>query len=266
MRPPISIRESFRSARTGLQEAFGLDPQQPHAQTLDQVQAAFRRDLLSLGIDPGNDDAAAGALAGLAVGYSILLRNFNLPPPLLLGTYLGLCETFMSGFDEPPTTVPGNIVQEIERLESPESPERLDEPGPSLPKAECVFCTNECSMVLNGVLLCAGHAAMVSGMLSRAAALRPQVGGPGFNRMEEQGETDEQEEASGDRHQEGHRDVVGLGREFGGAFPDSGGAFRYLWREWVRPRLLGSGRNRNHGGPRHRRVPESRRRVGGDDS
>jgi hypothetical protein len=136
----------------------------------DQLMAGFRADLLSLGVDPADETIAEPVLAGFTVGLKVLIQqqvDFR-----LLVYYTTLCEILLPLLD-------GDVV-DVSDLPSLES---------DLPCSMCGVSPVMLEMYL-GVGLCAECAkkAVRGGMQAMRVSgfVRPQVGGPGFNRGSEE--------------------------------------------------------------------------------
>jgi hypothetical protein len=136
----------------------------------DQLMAGFRADLLSLGVDPADETIAEPVLAGFTVGLKVLIQqqvDFR-----LLVYYTTLCEILLPLLD--------GDVADVSDLPSLES------------DALCSMCGAN-PVVLNtdtGLGLCAECVKTAlrgaTEAMRLAGVVRPQVGGPGFNRGSEE--------------------------------------------------------------------------------
>jgi hypothetical protein len=174
------LSETFAEVRARLEQIGLSAPVVPLAMR-DQIGAAFRADLVSLGIDTAADGALNTAVAGMAVGLKMLIQQGASPP--LLGHYVWVCECLVPMIDTPQSDLTGFDMDFLTSLNL----KPLEEPHEDALRCACSRCGGPDAIVPAGAIhlcvTCAGDA-VVGGL----AALRlsgggmPKVGGPEFNR------------------------------------------------------------------------------------
>jgi hypothetical protein len=171
------LSDTFAEVRARL-EALGLAAPAIPTSARDQIGAAFRADLVSLGIDTALDGALFHAFAGLTIGMKVLIQqNADLP---LLNHYLSICECLdpIIGTEQSDLS----SLPDVDFLTSL----NLKPVEPPVLRFACSKCGGSDAIVPVGPMHfcvpCASEA--VTGGL---AALRlaggttsPQIGGPGF--------------------------------------------------------------------------------------
>jgi hypothetical protein len=154
----------------------------------DQIGAAFRADLVSLGIDTAQDGALVSAIAGMAVGMKMLIQQ-GCPMPLL-SHYVWVCETLVPMLSTEQTDL--SSLPDVDFLKSlnlkPVEP--FPETVVELPvelevlRFACSKCGESDAIIPVGnyhfCLPCASEM-VAGGMNALRLAGQPQVGGPGFN-------------------------------------------------------------------------------------
>jgi hypothetical protein len=188
------LSDTFAEVRARLDQIGLQAPVVPLAMR-DQIGAAFRADLVSLGIDTGADGALNAAIAGMAVGLKMLIQQGASPP--LLGHYVWVCECLVPMIDTPQSDLTGFDMDfltslNLKPLETPDLGNYSGgtEPDEVVVRFACSKCGGPDAIVpvqgLHFCIPCASEA--VTGGL---AALRmanpknvefPRVGGPEFNR------------------------------------------------------------------------------------
>jgi hypothetical protein len=179
------LSDTFAEVRARLDQIGLQAPVVPLAMR-DQIGAAFRADLVSLGIDTGADGALNAAIAGMAVGLKMLIQQGASPP--LLGHYVWVCECLVPMIDTPQSDLTGFDMDFLSSLNL----KPIEEPL----RFACSRCGGPDAIVPAGAIhlcvTCAGDA-VVGGL----AALRlsgggmPKVGGPEFERPPESAHTEE---------------------------------------------------------------------------
>jgi hypothetical protein len=181
-----SLSNTFAEVRSRL-EALGLALPAIPTSARDQIGAAFRADLVSLGIDTALDGALFHAFAGLAIGLKVLIQqNADLA---LLNHYLSICE-----FLDP---IIGTEQSDLSSLPDVDflTSLNLAPVEPPVLRFACSKCGGSDAVVPVGSLyFCIPCASVIA--QGGLAALRlagqgmPQVGGPESNRESAHTESD----------------------------------------------------------------------------
>jgi hypothetical protein len=187
-----SLTETFAQVRIGLEQSGMVKPDISLFQR-DQMCAAFRADLVSLGLDVGREGSIESALAGMAIGMKTLIQS-DMPVPFI-NHYVFICECLLPMLEESTSDLSSlgdsDFLASLNRLDP-----RLGnyagetEPEPPVLRFACSKCGASDAVVPVGAfhfcIPCASEA--VTGGL---AALRlagsgiPKMGGPEFERTEE---------------------------------------------------------------------------------
>ena len=144
------VEEVFTEARQYLATECGIVIGFVPRSVADQAQTRFRQDILSIGLDPADENVMHGVFAGLAIGLKLLVGHAS---PPVLAMYTATSTVFLEGaanIDDAVSTtefdkfIAGWFPEEYEQIEET----REHEPPP------CESCEQPAVCVLNGSAVC----------------------------------------------------------------------------------------------------------------
>jgi hypothetical protein len=195
------IRDTFAQVRDLLAQGGTTQPLASLNQR-DQMVAAFRSDLVSLGIDTVKEGSIEAALAGLAIGMKILIQQgVGLA---YVNHYVFICECVLSMLDS--SDIDMSSFGDSDFFASLNMP--VVQPEPVQPEPDVRFSCSKCggsdAIVpagwLHFCIPCASEAVngglaalrLARGVDIRTSSALPSVGGPEFNREAESAHAEEQ--------------------------------------------------------------------------